>query len=180
MKDKRVEEMIRLQSRAITFNWPIIPTLPAKQWIKICHLNIRGYLNHISDRKQDKNICACDIICCTETHLGKSDVIHTNSQPNKNYIQYRKDRVAGVDKGGIIIFVNPHIMSTILDITVPKLEFAATVILPTTQDELIIITIYRRSISVSTQHFIQMTQQLLSKPQLHGKNIWFSEISTKI
>ena len=44
-KDKRVEqEMIRLQSRAITFNWPIIPTLPAKQWIKICHLNIRGYL----------------------------------------------------------------------------------------------------------------------------------------
>ena len=66
-KDKRVEqEMIRVQSRAITFNWPIIPTLPGKQWIKICHLNIRGYLNHISDIKQDKNICACDIICCTE------------------------------------------------------------------------------------------------------------------
>ena len=171
-KDKRVEqEMIRLQSRAITFNWPIIPTLPAKQWIKICHLNIRGYLNHISDIKQDKNICACDIICCTETHLGKSDVIHTNSQPNKNYIQYRKDRVTGVDKGGIIIFVHPHIVSTILDVTVPKLEFAATVISPTTQDELIIITIYRRSNSVSAQHFIQMTQQLLSKPQLHGKNI---------
>ena len=58
-KDKRVEqEMIRLQSRAITFNWPIIPTLPAKEWIKICHLNIRGYLNHISDIKQDKHICA--------------------------------------------------------------------------------------------------------------------------
>ena len=171
-KDKRVEqEMIRLQSRAITFNWPIIPTLPAKQWIKICHLNIRGYLNHISDIKQDKNICACDIICCTETHLSKSDVIHTNSQPNKNYIQYRKDRVTGVDKEGIIIFVHPHIVSTILDVTVPKLEFAATVISPTTQDELIIITIYRRSNSVSAQHFIQMTQQLLSKPQLHGKNI---------
>ena len=52
-KDKRVEhEMVQLQSKAITFNWPIIPTLPAKQWIKICHLNIRGYLNHITDLKK--------------------------------------------------------------------------------------------------------------------------------
>ena len=56
----------------------------------------------------------------------KSDVIHTYSQLNKNYIQYRKDRVTGVDKGGIIIFVHPHIVSTILDVTVPKLEFAAS------------------------------------------------------
>ena len=72
--------MIRLQSRAITFNWPIIPKLPAKECIKICHLNIRGYLNHISDLKQDENICACDIICFTETHLQKSDVIHTVNQ----------------------------------------------------------------------------------------------------
>ena len=60
-KDKRVEhEMVRLQSKAITLaNWPIIPTLPAKQWIKICYLNIRGYLNHITDLKKDNNICTC-------------------------------------------------------------------------------------------------------------------------
>ena len=65
-KDERAEhEMVRLQSKAITFNWPIIPTLPAKQWIKICHLNIRGYLNHITDLKKDNNICTCDIICFT-------------------------------------------------------------------------------------------------------------------
>ena len=171
-KDKRVEqEMIRLQSRAITFNWPIIPKLPAKEWIKICHLNIRGYLNHISDLKQDENICACDIICFTETHLRKSDVIHTNSQPNKNYIQYRKDRATGVDKGGIVIFIHPHIKYTTLDLTIPKLEFAATVISPTSHDELIIITVYRRSNSISTQHFTQMVEKLLSKPQLQGKNI---------
>ena len=171
-KDRRVEqEMIRLQSRAITFNWPIIPTLPSEQWIKICHLNIRGYLNHITDLKKDEKICTCDIICITETHLRKSDIIHSNSQPIKNYIQYRKDRVAGVDKGGIIIFVHPHIESTNMDITIPKLEFAATVISPTAHDELIIITIYRRSNSISTQHFIQMVEKLLSNPQLHGKNI---------
>ena len=171
-KDKRVEdEMLRLQSRAITFNLPIIPTLPAKQWIKICHLNIRGYLNHVSDIKQDNSICACDIICFTETHLRKTDVVHTSSQPNKDYIQYRRDRIAGVDKGGIIMFVHPHINSTTLDFNIPKLEFAATVISPTQPDELIIITIYRRSNSISTQHFTQMVQKLLSKPELQDKNI---------
>ena len=171
-KDKRVEdEMLRLQSRAITFNLPMIPTLPAKQWIKVCHLNIRGYLNHVSDLKQDNSLCACDIICFTETHLRKTDVIHTNSQPNKDYIQYRKDRIAGVDKGGIIIFVHPHINSTTLDFNIPKLEFAATVISPTQPDELIIITIYRRSNSISTQHFTQMVHKLLSKPELEEKNI---------
>ena len=51
-KDKRVQkEMIRLQSKAITFNSPVIPTLQQEQWIKICNLNVRGYLNHISDIK---------------------------------------------------------------------------------------------------------------------------------
>ena len=82
--DKQVEqEMLRLQSRAINFNWPLIPALPAQQWIKISHLNIRGYLHHISDLKQDNNICASHIICLTETHLRKTDVIHPNSQPKK-------------------------------------------------------------------------------------------------
>ncbi|MCG8623848.1 MAG: endonuclease/exonuclease/phosphatase family protein, partial [Proteobacteria bacterium] len=140
-------------------------------WIKICHLNIRGYLNHMNDLKQDNNICTCDIICLTETHLKKSDVIHTNSQPNKNYIQYRRDRVAGVDKGGIIMFVHPRIKSTMLNVSIPKLEFAATVISPAQTDELIIITIYRRANSVSTQNFTQMVEKLLSAPELHEKNI---------
>ena len=163
--------MMRLQTRAITFNWPTIPTLPAKQWMKICHLNIRGYLNHIADLKQDHYISTCDIMCFTETHLRKSDVIHTNSQPNKHYIQYRKDRVAGVDKGGIIMFIHPHIKSTLLDLNIPKLEFAATVISPNQQDELIIITIYRKSNTISTQHFKQLLEKLLSHSALQGKTI---------
>ena len=69
------------------------------------------------------------------------------------------------------MFVHPHINSTTLDFNIPKLEFAATVISPTQPDELIIITIYRRSNSVSTQHFTQMVQKLLSKPELQDKNI---------
>ena len=79
-KDKRVQkEMIRLQSKAITFNWPVIPTLQHEQWIKICHLNIRGYLNLISNIKTDPNICSADIMCYTETHLRNSNVIHINT-----------------------------------------------------------------------------------------------------
>ena len=163
--------MTRLQSRAVNFKWPTIPTLPTEQWIKISHLNIRGYLHHISDLTQDKNTCASHIICLTETHLRKTDVVHTNSQPNKHYIQYRKDRVAGVDKGGIIVFTDPHIKSTPLNFNIPQLEFLALSTSPTPRNELIIITIYRRPNSISIQHFMELLQKLLSKPTLHRKNI---------
>ena len=170
--DKRVEqEMIRLQSRAIDFQWPMIPTLPANQWIKISHLNIRGYLHHISDLKQDNTICASDIICITETHLKKSDIIHSNSQPKKHYIQYRNDRVASVDKGGIIMFIDPHIKSTPLKLDIPQLEFLAAITSPTPENDLIIITIYRRPNTISIQCFIQLLQELLSNPTLHQKKI---------
>ena len=170
--DKRVEqEMIRLQSKAINFKWPMIPTLPAKQWIKIAHLNIRGYLHHISDLKQDNNICASDIICIMETHLKKSDIVHRNSQPNKHYIQYRKDRVASIDKGGIIMFIDPCIKSTPLKLDIPQLEFLAAITSPTPENELIIITIYRRPNTISIQCFIQLLQELLSNAALHQKKI---------
>ena len=54
---------------------------------------------------------------------------------------------------------------------IPKLEFAATVISPTQQDELIIITIYRRANTISTQHFKQLLEKLLSDPAFHEKTI---------
>ena len=170
--DMRVEqEMVRLQSKMISFKWPMILTLPATQWIKIIHLNIRGYLHHINDLKQDNIICSSDIICLTETHLRKSDVLHLNSQPNKHYTQYRKDRFAGVDKGGIIMFINPNINSTCLNINIPQLEFLAATTSLTPENKLIIITIYRRPNTISIQRFIQLLQKLLSNPILVQKKI---------
>ena len=66
-KDKRVNtEMLRLQQRPITFALPIIPTLPEQDFIKITHLNVRGYLDHIDDLKTDHVISCADIICLTE------------------------------------------------------------------------------------------------------------------
>ena len=68
-KDKRVDtEMLRLQQRPITFVSPIIPTLPEKDFIKITHLNVRGYLDHIDNLKADHVISSADVICLTETH----------------------------------------------------------------------------------------------------------------
>ena len=112
-----------------------------------------------------------DIICITETHLKQSDIVHRNSQPNKHYIQYRKDRVASIDKGGIIMFIGPHIKSTPLKLDIPQLEFLAAITLPTPENELIIITIYRRPNTISIQCFIQLLQELLSNAALHQKKI---------
>ena len=71
-KDKRVDtEMLRLQQRPITFVSPIIPTLPEQDFIKISHLNVRGYLDHIDNLKTDDVISSADVICLTETHLRK-------------------------------------------------------------------------------------------------------------
>ena len=78
--------MLRLQQRPITFVSLIIPTLPEQDFIKISHLNVRGYLDHIDDLKTDHVISSVDVICLTETHLRKSDTIHPNSQPIKSYI----------------------------------------------------------------------------------------------
>ena len=46
-------KMLRLQQRPITFALPIIPTLPEQDFIKITHVNVRGYLDHIDDLKVD-------------------------------------------------------------------------------------------------------------------------------
>ena len=45
--------MLRLQQRPITFVPLIILTLPQQDFIKISHLNVRGYLDHIHDLKAD-------------------------------------------------------------------------------------------------------------------------------
>ena len=127
-KDKRVQkEMIRLQSKAITLNWPLIPTLQQEQWIKICLLNVRGYLNHVSDIKIDPNIRSADIMCLTETHLRNSDVIHINSQPTKHHVSFRKYRLTGADKGGVMMFVHPQISASPLNINIPGLEFIGAI-----------------------------------------------------
>ena len=85
--------MLQLQQRPITFALPIIPTLPEQDFIKIIHVNVRGYLDHIDDLKADHVISCADIICLTETHLRESDTIHPNSQPIKSHVQYRADQV---------------------------------------------------------------------------------------
>ena len=135
--------MLRLQQRPITFVSPIILTLQEKDFIKISHLNVRGYLDHIDDLKADHVISSADIICLTETHLRKSDTIHPNSQPIKSHVQYRADRVGGVQKGGILIFVNPQIPSTCLNIQIPGLEFLATSLSPSPNTKIVLITLYR-------------------------------------
>ena len=80
--------MLQLQQRPITLVSPIIPTLPEQDFIKISHLNVRGYLDRIDDLKADHVISSTDIICLTKTHLRKSDTIHPNSQPIKSHGQY--------------------------------------------------------------------------------------------
>ena len=104
---------------------------------------MRGYLDHIDDLKADHVISSADIICLTKTHLRKSDTIYPNSQPIKSYVQYRADRVGGVQKGGIIMFVNQQIHSTHLNIQIPGLEFLATSLSPTPNRKIVLITLYR-------------------------------------
>ena len=142
-KDKRVNtEMLQLQQRPITLVSPIIPTLPEQDFIKISHLNVRGYLDHIDNLKADHVISSADIICLTETHLRKSDTIHPNSQPIKSHVQYRVDQVGGVRKGGIIIFVNRQIPSTHLNIQILGLELLATSLSPNPNMKIVLITLY--------------------------------------
>ena len=62
-------------------------------------------------------------------------------------------------------------MSTPLNLDIPQLEFFVVTTSPTLQNDLIIITIYRRPNSISTQHFTKLLQKLLSDPTLDEKKI---------
>ena len=121
----------------------MIPTLPEQDFIKISHLNVRGYLDPIDDLKADHVISSADVICLTETCLHKSDTVHPNSQPIKSHVQYRADQVGSVQKGGIMIFVNRHIPSTHLNIQIARLEFLAASLSPTPKRKIVVITLYR-------------------------------------
>ena len=63
------------------------------------------------------------------------------------------------------------IKSTPLNLDIPQLEFLAVTTSPTLQNDLIIITIYRRPNSISIQHFTELLQKLLSDPTLDEKKI---------
>ena len=64
------------------------------------------------------------------------------------------------------MFVNQQIHSTCLNIQIPGLEFLATSLSPTPNRKIVLITLYRRSSTVSTQQFIAMVEQLLSSTAL--------------
>ena len=103
---------------------------------------MRGYLDHIDDLKADHVISSTDIICLTETYLCNSDTIHPNSQPIKSHVQYRADRVGGVQKGGILIFVNRQIPSTHLNRQIPGLEFLTTSLSPNPNTKIVLIRLH--------------------------------------
>ena len=127
---------------------------------------MRGYLDHVNDLKVDPVILSSNVVCFTETHLRNSDILHRNTQPTKSHIPYRQDRVGGVQKGGIMILVDHEIPSTRLDINIPGLEFLAASISPAPTTKIVIVTLYRRSSTVSIEHFIAMIEQLLSHTTL--------------
>ena len=65
-----------------------------------------------------------------------------------------------------MIFVNRQIPSSRLNIQIPGLEFLATSLSPNPNMKIVLITLYRRSSTVSTQEFMSMVEQLLSSTAL--------------
>ena len=171
-KDKSVEEeMLRLQSKAIMYNLPILNTLSREQWFTICHLNVRGYLDHLSDVKADHNICSSDVIGFTETHLRTSDTVHNNSKPTIQHVLFRTDRLLGTQKGGTMIFAHTNCKPVPLCKHVKGLEFTGIIVSPVPDKTLVVITIYRRSNCVTIQQLLAMLEELLSDSTLQETNI---------
>ena len=65
-----------------------------------------------------------------------------------------------------MIFVNRQIPSTRLNIQIAGLEFLTTSLSPSSTRKIVVITLYRRSSTVSTQEFIAMVEKLLSSTVL--------------
>ena len=170
-KDKLVDqEMERLRTKAITYITPQFPMLSTDEWFKLCHLNARGYLNHLNDIKADNNICSSSVICFTETHLRSSDNITDITKPIPCHIAFRSDRARGTAKGGIIIFAHPSCNPTPLTVgNINGLEFLGINAQIAPNYSIIIITLYRQAKVLSIQKFLTLLQKLLNDPALHNK-----------
>ena len=153
--------MLWLQQRPITFVPPIILTLPQQDFIKDKPLKCE----RLSWPHWWLESRSCDFLCRyyllnRDTFMQIWHYLSEQANQSKSYVQYRADRVGGVQKGGIIMFVNQQIHSTRLNIQIPGLEFLATSLSPTPNRKIVLITLYRRSSTVSTQQFIAMVETI--------------------
>ena len=75
-------------------------------------------------------------------------------------------------------FVNQQIPSTCLNIQTAGLEFLTTSLSLTSNRKIVVITLYRRSSTVSTQEFIALVEQLLySSALLHAEIVVVSDFN---
>ena len=123
-KNQEVDvEMQRLKTKLIHCRYPVMDTLPNREWFKISHLNVRGYLPHLQNIKKDNTLLNADVLCMTESHLRNSDILTKKSKPSARYALFRNDRTTHA-KGGIIMFVDKDIKPfQLTDIQVKGLEF---------------------------------------------------------
>ena len=140
----------------------------SEEGLKICYMNVDGYLPSHADVRMDNAVQLADVITFTESHLQSSQSLHLDVLPKPGLQVFRHDR-SNVAKGGVLTFVPEALQPEPVDCSVPELEHTV-VNLP--QEQLTIITMYRRPGSaVPLNTFIDMCDRLLSSPPLLDRNI---------
>ena len=155
------EEVLRLQANTIPIQELQIPQMQTN-WLRIAHLNVRGYLTHLQDIQHHKELCSMDVICITETHFHPTNTIPRSNQPQPNYEIFRKDRTSTNTscKGGVAIFAHPrHMPQQNKPSSINSLEYVAITLTESGQ-QMQIIAIYRPQ-TTSIQQFLHDLDKLM-------------------
>ena len=136
-------------------------------WLRIAHLNVRGYLTHLQDIKHHEELCCVEVICITETHFQSTNIIPTTNQPKPQYELFRRDRTTTDTscKGGVAIFAHPkHKPQQVEPSSVNNLEYVAITITES-GEQIQIIAIYRPQ-TTSTHQFLHYLEKLMTDLQV--------------
>jgi hypothetical protein len=156
-------EMTRLRQHPVE---PIQPLteFPHDQWLKIRLLNIRSYLEHLQDLKNDPILNSTDVLCLVETFLKEGQHLREDQQILQIATCFRADRPLSLGRGGgLMTFASTELSPFRFNLEIQGLEYLALAVTKNAI-QVNIVTIYKPpSISLST--FDEKFQNLVNQLQ---------------
>ena len=156
-------EMQRLyQNPLIGVQKSIIYSYPSRQYFRLAHLNVSGYLQKMKYIEK-ANWKKFEVLCFSETWLGKSHALSGHS--HSDHVIVRKDRCAvpgleNIGHGGVLLLSAQPCKEITFDL--PYFEAIAVNVQTTSDFDLNILTIYRRPGGIPLQQFLSIMERAMN------------------
>jgi len=154
------EEMNRLQYNITQQVDPPQFMRLGDDWLKICSLNVRSYLEHIPDMKNDMTMRTADVLCFVETFLREGQKLGIDAQLMPEMKCFRAARPGNLDRGGIMILAPAEMSPVSPQPGIKGIEYESVTV-ATHKQKINIVTVYRPP-TASSPVFKEKLQNILA------------------